>query len=75
MTAYAPSISQEYQGHGANDIGAPQLTAEEREKLQEIHELINLLIRELPATMQTRPTAVPPPAVPYSYSFLRFPCG
>jgi hypothetical protein len=72
MTAYAPST---YQGQSANEIGSQQLTAEERDKLQEIHELINLLIRELPATAQARPTAVPAPAVPYAYSFLRFPCG
>ena len=71
MTAYAPSM---YQGQNPNEIGTQQLTTEEREKLQEIHELINLLIRELPATMQTRPTAMPAPAVPYTFSFLRFPC-
>jgi hypothetical protein len=64
-----------YQRQNAAEAGAQQLTSEEIEKLQEIHELINLLIRELPVTAAARPTAVPPPAVPYSYSFLRFPCG
>ena len=72
MTAYAPSPNQ---AQNPSELGTQQLPPEERDKLQEIHELINLLIKELPATMQARPTAVPPPAVPYSYSFLRFPCG
>jgi hypothetical protein len=71
MTAYAPST---HHGQSQNEIHTPQLTSEERDKLQEIHELINLLLRELPATAQT-PTAMPMPAVPYTYSFLRFPCG
>ena len=72
MTAYAPSTSH---GQSPSEVNPPQLTSEERDKLQEIHELINLLLRELPATAQTRPTAMPMPAVPYTYSFLRFPCG
>jgi hypothetical protein len=72
MTAYAPSP---YQTQIANEVGA-QLTPEEREKLQEIHELINLLLREMPVTAQVRSAAMPiVPAVPYTYSVLRFPCG
>jgi hypothetical protein len=73
MTAYAPST---YQAQNAGELGAQQLTPEERDKLQEIHELINLLLREMPVTAQVRSAAMPiVPAVPYSYSVLRFPCG
>jgi hypothetical protein len=73
MTAYAPS---QYQVQHPSELGAVQLSSEERDKLQEIHELINLLLRELPVTAQARPAAMPIlPAVPYTYSFLRFPCG
>jgi len=73
MTAYAPSP---YQTHNPNEFGAQQLTPEERDKLQEIHELINLLLREMPVTAQVRSAAMPiVPAVPYTYSVLRFPCG
>jgi hypothetical protein len=73
MTAYAPSP---YQTQNPNEFSAPQLSPEEREKLQEIHELINLLLREMPVTAQVRSAAMPiVPAVPYTYSVLRFPCG
>jgi len=73
MTAYAP---KPYQAQHASEAGAQQLPPEERDKLQEIHELINLLLRELPVTAQARSAAVPIlPAAPYTYSFLRFPCG
>jgi hypothetical protein len=74
MTAYAPSQNQ---AKNPNELGAQQLPPEERDKLQEIHELINLLLRELPVTAaQARSAAMPIlPAVPYTYSFLRFPCG
>jgi hypothetical protein len=73
MTAYATSP---YQMQNPSETGAPQLSPEERDKLQEIHELINLLLRELPVTAQARSTAMPIlPAGPYTYSVLRFPCG
>lgn len=73
MTAYAPSL---YQTHNPSEFGAQQLTPEERDKLQEIHELINLLLREMPVTAQVRSAAMPiVPAVPYTYSVIRFPCG
>jgi hypothetical protein len=72
MTAYAPS---QYQTQHQSELAA-ELSSEEREKLQEIHELINLLLRELPVTAQAPPaTATVLPAVPYTYTFLRFPCG
>ena len=73
MTAYAPSP---YQVQNQGEITGQPLPPEERDKLQEIHELINLLLRELPMTAQPRSSAAPIlPAVPYAYSFLRFPCG
>ncbi len=73
MTAYAPSP---YQVQNPSELGAQQLPPEERDKLQEIHELINLLLREFPVTAQARSASMPIlPAAPYTYSFLRFPCG
>ena len=73
MTAYAPSP---YQTQNVSELGAQQLPPEERDKLQEIHELINILLREMPVTAQVQTAAMPiVPAVPYSYSVLRFPCG
>lgn len=72
MTAYAPT---QYQVQSPSEPAAQQLPPEERDKLQEIHELINLLLRELPATAQARAATPMLPAVPYAYSFLRFPCG
>jgi hypothetical protein len=73
MTAYAPSPNQ---AQNPSELGSQQLPPEERDKLQEIHELINLLLRELPVTAQAQSAATPIlPAVPYTYSFLRFPCG
>jgi len=73
MTAYATSP---YQMQNPSETGAQQFSPEERDKLQEIHELINLLVRELPATAHARSTAMSIlPAGPYAYSVLRFPCG
>ena len=73
MTAYAPSPNQV---QNPSELGAQQLPPEERDKLQEIHELINLLLRELPVTAQAQSAALPIlPAAPYTYPFLRFPCG
>jgi hypothetical protein len=71
MTAYAPSP---YQVQDPSQMGAQQLSPEERDKLQEIHELINLLLRELPVTTHARSAAMAIlPAAPYTYSLLRFP--
>jgi len=72
MTAYAPSL---YQTQNPGENANQQLSTEERDKLQEIHELINLLVRDLPVTTRTASAASILPAVPYSYSFLRLPCG
>ena len=71
MTAYAPT---QYQAQNPGEV--QQFPPEERDKLQEIHELINRLLRELPVTAQARPAVMPIlPAVPYAYSLVRFPCG
>jgi hypothetical protein len=83
MTAFAPSPQQVFapspqQVPLVTEMAGSQLSDEDREKLQEIHELINLMIREMPAVTQSaaRPYAMPTfPAVPYAYSFFRFPWG
>ena len=75
MAAYAkPAYQVQNQTENVN----MRLSEEELEKLQEIHELINLLIRQLPVTAQQ--AAGPQrmfglPAVPYTYSFFGFPWG
>ncbi|MCI0486565.1 MAG: hypothetical protein L0229_08180 [Blastocatellia bacterium] len=59
----------------AETASAP-LSEQEIDKLQEIHELINLIMKELPvmaqiaARSQLNPTLS---TVPYTYSFLQFP--
>jgi hypothetical protein len=69
MTAYAPSP---YRMQNLSEPGAEQLPPEERDKLQEIHELINLLLRELPVTAQARSFGSSMTlAAPYPYSFPR----
>ena len=75
MTKYAPSRYPQSIGETAG-----QLSDEERDKLQEIHELINLMVRELPVMAQVtaRPYSVPPgmtaiPVVPYTYSMYQLP--
>lgn len=75
MSMYAPSqIPDPVQGEAAGLF----LSEEEREKLQEIHELINRILRDLPvmARVTTQPYAMPPlPTVPYTYSVLQMPWG
>ncbi|HKQ77474.1 MAG TPA: hypothetical protein VJ810_27490 [Blastocatellia bacterium] len=46
MTFAAPA---QYQTSNPNEMNGPQISQEEMEKLQEIHELINLLFAELAA--------------------------
>lgn len=71
MTAYAPSP---YRMQNLSEPAAEQLPPEERDKLQEIHELINLLLREMPVTAQARSAGASiTSAAPYAYSFLRLP--
>lgn len=75
MAAYAKPA---YQVQSQTENVTVRLSDEEREKLQEIHELVNLLIRQLPGTAQQ---AIGPqriyglPAVPYTYSFFNLPWG
>jgi hypothetical protein len=45
MSAFAPS---HYDAQNKKEISALQLTQEELDKLHEIHELINLMLKELP---------------------------
>ena len=56
MTAYAPSP---YEAQNVSEVGAQQLPPEERDKLQEIHELINILLREMPVTAQVQSAVMP----------------
>jgi hypothetical protein len=75
MSAYAKPA---YQVPNQVESAAARLSDEELEKLQEIHELINLLIRQLPVMAQQvagphRTSGLP--AVPYTYSFFSFPWG
>jgi hypothetical protein len=83
MSAFAPS---QYQMPGAGEIPSPQPSDEELEKLQEIHELINLMLRDIPAITHATaksyaiPTAAANPysanpyaAMPYAWSFQQLP--
>lgn len=71
MTAYKTSP---YQMQTQADSPSIQLSAEQLEKLHEIHELINLAIAELPMMAQYH--SMPAlPTMPYSYSFFQFPWG
>ncbi|HMG36879.1 MAG TPA: hypothetical protein VKM94_23300 [Blastocatellia bacterium] len=79
MSMYAPSRTASPVGGESNQA---QLSDEERDKLQEIHELINLIIRDMPVMSQitTQHYALPQhmltiPAVPYTYSVLPLPWG
>ncbi len=67
MSAFAPS---HYTAQTQKEISAPQLTQEELDKLQEIHEVINLMLKELPVLPEAaRSYAVSlAQAVPYAYS-------
>jgi len=64
---------------GQPEQQAVTLSDEERERLAEIHELINLLAAELTRLSQTAagdygfPPLPAQPAVPYSYSFYEVP--
>lgn len=58
------------------EMTGSQLSEQELDKLQEIHELINLMMRELPVMAQVTagPRLAPAlAAVPYTYSFLQYP--
>jgi hypothetical protein len=67
MSAFAPS---HYDAPNQKEVSRPQLTQEELDKLQEIHELINLMLKELPVLPDAaRSYAVSfAQAFPYAYS-------
>jgi hypothetical protein len=71
-----------YQGVTATETAAPHLSQEELDKLQEIHELLNLMMRDVAivaqsaSQFQTNRYELPMlPAAPYAYSFYQFPSG
>jgi hypothetical protein len=72
-TKFAPAL---YPMSVQAEAAVPQLSEQDLEKLQEIHELLNLLMREItaltPITAGLRSRSAVP-AVPYTYSFLQFP--
>jgi hypothetical protein len=47
------AAASRYSMPNANDLNASQLSEEEFDKLQEIHELISLMLRELPLKPQS----------------------
>ena len=67
MSAFARS---QYEAPTQKEVSRPQLTQEEVDKLQEIHELINLMLKELPVLPDAaRSYAVSfAQAFPYAYS-------
>jgi len=76
MPAYASTPSSAF---GQSEQQVTQLSDEDRRKLTEIHELINLLAKELTKISQSAagqyglPAAQP--VVPYSYSYFQVPFG
>jgi len=73
MSAFAPS---QYQSQRAAAPVAVQLTDEDRQSLQEIHDLINLMLKEIPITTQaTARSFVVPAMAPYLYPFFQVPWG
>ena len=59
---------------GVNEPAGLQLSEEDLEKLQEIHELINLIHRELPVATRSAGMAFAPPMLqvtPYTQPFLQ----
>ena len=73
ITAFA---APQYGAQATIEAARPSLSDEEREKLQEIHELINLMIRELPVmTQATARSYVMPPQAQYAYAPFQAPWG
>ena len=70
MTLAAP---EQYQTNNPNEMNNSQITQKDMEKLQEIHELINLLFTEL-TTRSPQSVAMPytttgtMPSTPYTHS-------
>jgi hypothetical protein len=68
MSAIAPS---QYQSGRAGETPARALDDQERDKLQEIHDLINLILKELPVAAQSSPQPYMSAASPYLYPLLQ----
>jgi len=69
------TATSRYPATGVNESMGSQLSDEDLEKLQEIHELINLIYRELPVAARGAGAAYAPPmlqAAPYAQPFLQF---
>jgi hypothetical protein len=67
-----------YQPLGPQGMTGASLTEEDLVKLQEIHELLNLMLRELPVMAQStaQPYVTPMiPTAPYAFSFFQSPWG
>jgi hypothetical protein len=80
MALAAPT---QYQTNKPNEMNSSQIPQEDLEKLQEIHELINLLFTEL-TTRSPQSLALPyttegmmpaMPSAPYTHSLLRYAWG
>jgi hypothetical protein len=79
MTLAAPA---QYQTNNTNEVNSSQVPQEDMEKLQAIHELINLLFTELmtrspqslamPYTTGITPTT---PSAPYTHSMFHYAWG
>jgi len=80
MALAAPT---QYQTNKPNEMNSSQIPQEDMEKLQEIHELINLLFTELTtsspqslASPYTTPGMMPTmPSAPYTHSQFRYAWG
>jgi hypothetical protein len=77
------AATAQYQTNNPNEMNSPQISQEEMEKLQEIHELINLLFAELTArppqsaAMPYTTTGMVPamPSAPYTQSLIHYAWG
>jgi hypothetical protein len=75
MSKFAPAL---YPVTTSGEVAGPELSEQDIEKLQEIHELINIMMREIPVMAQiTARSYVTPmlPAVPFAYSLYPIPWG
>jgi hypothetical protein len=70
-----------YASLGQSEQPTVQISDRDRERIAEIHELINLLAAQLTKMSQSAagkyglPALPSPPAVPYTYSFYQIPYG
>jgi hypothetical protein len=77
------SAPAQYQTNKPNEMNSSQIPQEDMEKLQELHELINLLFTEL-TTRSPQSLALPyttegmmpaTPSAPYTHSLIRYAWG